>query len=70
MSQLDTDQNDLLNHKELRTLIKRFKKVYLPRKCGKTFFFYCDENQDYSISKNEWLKCLGIQETQGNKMHL
>jgi hypothetical protein len=66
MSELDADDNDLLNHKEVRMLIRKFKRTYSPRKCGKTFFYYCDENHNFGISKNEWLTCLGIQETQGN----
>lgn len=65
MNQLDSDKNSLLNHKEMRSLIRKFKRAYSPRKCGKTFFYYCDENQNYAISKNEWLACLGIKETQG-----
>lgn len=64
MSELDADDNDLLNHKEVRMLIRKFKRTYSPRKCGKTFFYYCDENHNFGISKNEWLTCLGIQETQ------
>ena len=66
MTELDADKDDLLNRKELRALVKRFKTVYSPKKCGKTFFYYCDENQDFSISRKEWLNCLGIQESSGN----
>ena len=65
MRTLDTDNNNFLNHRELRGLIRRLKRAYPPRKCGKTFFFYCDQNQNYVISKKEWLTCLGIQEVQG-----
>ncbi|XP_028392909.1 SPARC-related modular calcium-binding protein 1-like isoform X2 [Dendronephthya gigantea] len=64
ISELDADNNGFLSHRELRTLIKRLKRAYSPRKCGKTFFYFCDENQDYKVSKKEWLVCLGIRETQ------
>ena len=65
MNELDVDKNGLLKNKEVRALVKIFKSRYTPKKCGKTFFYYCDENQDFYISKKEWLKCLGVQETQG-----
>ena len=70
MSELDADNNNYLDHKEARALIKRMKKVYSPRKCGKTFFFNCDKDQDSYISKNEWLACLGIHESQGTCIFL
>lgn len=61
MQELDQDKNGRLQHKELKSLIKKLKKAYSPRKCGKTLFFYCDKNQDDVITKNEWYTCLGFQ---------
>lgn len=60
MQQLDVDKSGYLQHKEVKPLMKKLKKAYSPRKCGKTLFFYCDKDQDYVISKKEWSTCLGF----------
>ncbi|XP_046859488.1 SPARC-related modular calcium-binding protein 1-like isoform X2 [Xenia sp. Carnegie-2017] len=60
MNELDIDRNRFLSQKEVRALVKRIKKIFTPRKCGKTFFHFCDENNDLDISKSEWFACLGI----------
>lgn len=68
MNELDIDRNRFLSQKEVRALVKRIKKIFTPRKCGKTFFHFCDENNDLDISKSEWFACLGIKfEEPGNE---
>ena len=61
MQELDADKNGHLQHKEVKGLMKKLKKAFSPRKCGKTLFYYCDKDQDYTLSKKEWLACLSFQ---------
>lgn len=65
MQDLDVDKNGHLQFKEVKTLIKKLKKAYSRKKCGKTLFYYCDKDQDDTISKKEWLACFGHQEVVG-----
>ena len=66
MRELDKDKSGNLQHKELKSLIKKLKKAYSPRKCGKTLFYYCDKDRNDVVSKREWLACLGVKGWHGN----
>lgn len=61
-SQLDEDRDGVLKKKELKMFRAEVKKVVRPRRCGRSFFTFCDLDTDRRISRQEWNSCIGIEE--------
>ncbi|CAH1262907.1 SMOC1 [Branchiostoma lanceolatum] len=59
-SQLDSDNDDELDRKELKLLRRTVKKAVRPRACARTFTKYCDMDKSKKVSKKEWSVCLGV----------
>lgn len=59
---LDNNADYLLEIKELNGFLKSAKKSIHPKKCSRTFVAYCDRDQDFKISLNEWYTCFGVKE--------
>ncbi|XP_070181964.1 SPARC-related modular calcium-binding protein 1-like isoform X13 [Littorina saxatilis] len=61
LSSLDKNRNGMLEKQEWRDLRKTLKKnKNYPRKCRRQFLRYCDENNDKTLSMEEWRECLGL----------
>lgn len=56
---MDTNDNGSLNSRELRRLLKKYRRK-LPRSCMKVFLKFCDYNENKQVSLAEWELCLGI----------
>ncbi|PVD26631.1 hypothetical protein C0Q70_14309 [Pomacea canaliculata] len=63
--QLDTNSDNVLSFKEIRSFRKMVKKLIKPRRCAKAFHRYCDKDNDRRIQKSEWTLCLGVDIKQG-----
>jgi len=61
-SQLDEDRDGVLKKKELKMFRAEVKKVVRPRRCGRSFFTFCDMDSNRRISRQEWSSCVGIEE--------
>ena len=61
-AQLDQNRDGVLSRKEMKTFRDQIRKVVRPRKCGRSFLRYCDQDSDRRISRSEWNSCLGITE--------
>ncbi|XP_025104286.1 LOW QUALITY PROTEIN: SPARC-related modular calcium-binding protein 1-like [Pomacea canaliculata] len=59
-TQLDTNSDNVLSFKEIRSFRKMVKKLIKPRRCAKAFHRYCDKDNDRRIQKSEWTLCLGV----------
>ena len=60
--QLDQNRDGVIARKEMKTFRNQMRAVVRPRKCGRSFLRYCDQNSDRRISRSEWNSCLGITE--------
>jgi len=60
--QLDEDRDGILKKKELKVFREEIKKVLRPRRCGRSFTRYCDQDSNRKISRKEWKSCIGIEE--------
>jgi len=61
-AQLDEDRDGILKKKELKVFREEIKKVLRPRRCGRSFTRYCDQDSNRKISRQEWKSCIGIEE--------
>jgi len=61
-AQLDEDRDGILKKKELKVFRGEIKKVLRPRRCGRSFTRYCDQDSNRKISRQEWKSCIGIEE--------
>ena len=61
-AQLDHNRDGVITRKEMKTFRNQMRAVVRPRKCGRSFLRYCDQNSDRRISRSEWNSCLGITE--------
>ncbi|KAL8619733.1 hypothetical protein ACOMHN_025819 [Nucella lapillus] len=59
-SQLDTNADDALSFKEIRSFRRMVKKLIKPRRCAKRFHRYCDKDNNRRIQKKEWTLCLWV----------
>ena len=59
-SQLDTNADDELSFKEIRSFRRMLKKIIKPRRCAKRFHRYCDKDSNRRIQKKEWTLCLWV----------
>ncbi|XP_076464447.1 SPARC-related modular calcium-binding protein 1-like isoform X4 [Babylonia areolata] len=59
-SQLDTNADDELSFKEIRSFRRMVKKLIKPRRCAKRFHRYCDKDDNRRIQKKEWTLCLWV----------
>ena len=59
---LDLNRDGVLTRREMKTFRGQMRAVVRPRKCGRSFLRYCDQNSDRRISRSEWNSCLGITE--------
>ena len=57
---LDVNDDSMLDKKELRDLRRLVKKIVKPKKCAKTLVTHCDMDKDQAIARTEWLFCLGV----------
>ena len=56
---LDANADYVLEMRELHGFLKKTKKTISPKKCSRSFLAYCDKDEDYKLSLNEWYICLG-----------
>ena len=61
-AQMDENRDAVLSRSELARLREAMRKVVRPRKCGRSFLRYCDQDSDKRVSKSEWSSCLGVTE--------
>ena len=61
-AQMDESRDGVLSRGEMRVLRDSMRKVLRPRRCGRSFLRYCDQDSDKRISKKEWSSCLGVTE--------
>ena len=59
-SELDSDKDNQLKSKEIRSLKRMVKRLVKPRSCARNFVKYCDLDQDKRIARSEWSVCLGV----------
>ena len=59
-SELDTDQDNQLRKKEIRSLTRMVRKLVKPKSCARNFVKHCDLDQNRKIARNEWSVCLGV----------
>lgn len=58
---LDKNNNGMLERQEWRNLRKTLKKNKdYPRKCRRQFLGYCDEDDNKTLTLEEWRDCLGL----------
>ena len=65
-AQMDEDRDGVLVKREMTRFRESIRRVLRPRKCGKSFLRYCDQDSDKRISSKEWSSCLGV--TENSKM--
>ena len=65
-AQMDENRDGVLVKKEISRFRDSIRRVLRPRKCGKSFLRYCDQDGDKRISSKEWSSCLGV--TENSKM--
>jgi len=61
-AQLDENRDGILKRRELKIFREEIKKVLRPRRCGRSFTRYCDQDSNRKISRQEWKSCIGIEE--------
>ncbi|XP_060563291.1 SPARC-related modular calcium-binding protein 1-like isoform X2 [Ruditapes philippinarum] len=59
-SHYDSNNDDLLQRKEVSALRRLVKKFIKPRSCAKRFLKFCDKDKDKLIKRQEWSICLGV----------
>ncbi|XP_042315794.1 SPARC-related modular calcium-binding protein 1 [Sceloporus undulatus] len=59
-SQLDNNNSNDINKREMKPFKRYVKKKAKPKKCTRRFTDYCDLNKDKSISLQELKGCLGV----------
>ncbi|KAI8127251.1 hypothetical protein FF38_03205 [Lucilia cuprina] len=57
-SDLDVNNNQMLDKNEFRELKKLVKRAVKPRRCGRAFGKFCDVDSDARLSRLEWNNCL------------
>ena len=69
-AQLDHNRDGVLTRREMKAFRGQMRAVVRPRKCGRSFLRYCDQNSDRRISRSEWNSCLGITENSESPLPL
>ena len=60
---LDTDRDGDLSRSEVRGWWREaVRRVIRPRKCGRDWMRYCDQDGDSRVTSKEWSSCLGASE--------
>nr|XP_048271527.1 SPARC-related modular calcium-binding protein 1 isoform X3 [Myodes glareolus] len=65
-SQLDSNNSDDINKREMKPFKRYVKKKAKPKKCARRFTDYCDLNKDKVISLPELKGCLGVSKEGGS----
>ncbi|XP_060563305.1 SPARC-related modular calcium-binding protein 1-like isoform X14 [Ruditapes philippinarum] len=65
-SHYDSNNDDLLQRKEVSALRRLVKKFIKPRSCAKRFLKFCDKDKDKLIKRQEWSICLGVDINKAN----
>lgn len=58
--QLDTNQSQDINKKEMKPFKRYVRKKAKPKQCARKFTDYCDLNKDKTITLQELKGCLGV----------
>lgn len=57
---LDENEDENLDSKELKPLLRLMKKIIKPKVCAKDFVKICDLDADDRLTEMEWSLCLGV----------
>ena len=60
-TQYDTNDDNLLQIKEVNALRRLVKKFIKTRSCAKRFLKFCDPDKSKEIERREWSTCLGVE---------
>uniref|UniRef100_A0A0M3IG92 SPARC-related modular calcium-binding protein 1 n=1 Tax=Ascaris lumbricoides TaxID=6252 RepID=A0A0M3IG92_ASCLU len=58
--QLDTNEDGVLNSKEIGGFKRLVRKLAESKACARKFSRYCDLDKNNAISSREWITCLGV----------
>uniref|UniRef100_A0A914S3R1 SPARC/Testican calcium-binding domain-containing protein n=1 Tax=Parascaris equorum TaxID=6256 RepID=A0A914S3R1_PAREQ len=58
--QLDTNEDGVLNNKEIGGFKRLVRKLAESKACARRFSRYCDLDKNNAISTREWITCLGV----------
>ena len=68
---LDTDRDGDLSRSEVRGWWREaVRRVVRPRKCGRDWMRYCDQDGDSRVTSKEWSSCLGASENSESSVEL